>query len=157
MCSAESRDCWKRGRYDQTSRPCTRSRMRPRPGRTSPGTCQGFMGCRPVGRERQDAGHTARSCFVWPRHLSTSAVFGVLNTLIGIGMIVGTQLLTRFARHIPQQNLVVYGLGGMGIAVLTTAAFGTMGSTAAGRLRVGRDAAAAFSPPTALIHTESPL
>src|SRR5260370_30408963 len=69
MCSAESRDCWKRGRYDQTSRPCTRSRMRPRPGRTSPGTCQGFMGCRPVGRERQDAGHTARSCFVWPRHL----------------------------------------------------------------------------------------
>jgi hypothetical protein len=27
------------------------------------------MGCRPVGRERQDAGHTARSCFVWPRHL----------------------------------------------------------------------------------------
>jgi len=25
------------------------------------------MGCRPVGRERQAAGHTARSCFVWPR------------------------------------------------------------------------------------------
>jgi len=25
----------------------------------------------------------------------------VLNTLIGIGMIIGTQLLTRFARHIP--------------------------------------------------------
>jgi hypothetical protein len=47
----------------------TRSGMRPRPGRTSPGTCQEFMGCRPVGRERQDAGHTARSCFVWPRHL----------------------------------------------------------------------------------------
>src|SRR5438270_13830682 len=43
--------------------------MRPRPGRTSPETCQGFMGCRPVGRERQDAGHTARSCFVWPRRL----------------------------------------------------------------------------------------
>src|ERR1700676_2287979 len=69
MCSAESRACWKRGRYDQTSRPCTRSRMRPRPGRTSPRTCQGFMGCRPVGRERQNAGHTARSCFVWPRNL----------------------------------------------------------------------------------------
>ena len=40
---------------------CTRSRMPPRPGRTSPGTCQD-----PAGRERQDAGHTARSCFVWP-------------------------------------------------------------------------------------------
>ncbi len=28
----------------------------PGPGRTPPGTCQGFMGCRRVGRERQDAG-----------------------------------------------------------------------------------------------------
>src|SRR5258707_6534761 len=52
--SPESRDYWKRGRYDQTLRPCTRSRMRPRPGRTSPGTCQGFMGCRPVGPVSQD-------------------------------------------------------------------------------------------------------
>jgi MFS transporter, DHA3 family, macrolide efflux protein len=49
---------------------------------------------------------------------STSAAFGILNTLIGVGMIVGTQLLTRFASHVPQQNLVVYGLGGMGLAVL---------------------------------------
>src|SRR6266536_581377 len=42
--------------------------MRPRPGRTSPGTYQGFMGCRPVGRARQNASHTARSCFGWPKH-----------------------------------------------------------------------------------------
>ena len=39
---------------------------------------------------------------------STSAVFGVLNTQIGIGMIIGTQFLTRFARHIPQQNLEIW-------------------------------------------------
>jgi NADPH:quinone reductase-like Zn-dependent oxidoreductase len=31
----ESRDCWKRGRYDQTSRLCTRFKMWLRPGRTS--------------------------------------------------------------------------------------------------------------------------
>src|SRR5258707_995712 len=48
--------------------------MRPRPGRTSPATCQAFMGCRPVGRERQDAGHTARSCFVWPKPRSGQLV-----------------------------------------------------------------------------------
>lgn len=51
------------------SRSCTHSRMRPRLGRTSPGNCHGFVGCRLVGRERQEAGHTARPCFVWPRHL----------------------------------------------------------------------------------------
>jgi NADPH:quinone reductase-like Zn-dependent oxidoreductase len=61
--------------YDQTSRPCTRSRMRCGPGRTSPGTCQGFMGCRPVGRERQDTTHTARSCFAWPRHVQRVTYF----------------------------------------------------------------------------------
>ncbi len=65
--SAKSDGFWQRGRYDQTSRPRTPSKMRPRPGRTSPRTCQGFMGCRPVSREQQDASHTARSCFVWPR------------------------------------------------------------------------------------------
>jgi D-arabinose 1-dehydrogenase-like Zn-dependent alcohol dehydrogenase len=50
------------GAYAEYLERCTRSRMQPRPGRTWPGTC------RPVGRERQDAGHTARSCFVWPRN-----------------------------------------------------------------------------------------
>jgi hypothetical protein len=35
------------------------------------------MGCRPVGRERQDTGHTARSCFVWP-YVSTKS--GVART-----------------------------------------------------------------------------
>lgn len=73
-CSAESPDCWTRGRYDRTSRRCTRSRMWPRPGRTSPGTCHGFMGCRPMGRDRQDAGHTARSCSVWPGVTKKSGV-----------------------------------------------------------------------------------
>jgi uncharacterized protein YbjT (DUF2867 family) len=31
-----------------------------------PTRAQGFMGCRPVSRERQDERNTARSCFVWP-------------------------------------------------------------------------------------------
>src|SRR6476661_9170268 len=56
--------------------------MRPRPGRTSPRTCQGYMGCRPVGRERQDAGHTARSCFVWPNEafeMAPKVLAGIVN------------------------------------------------------------------------------
>ena len=87
---------------------------------------------------------------------STSAAFGVLNTLIGIGMIVGTQFLTRFARHVPKQNLVVYGLGGMGVAVAITVAFGTMSSTAAGMLGLGLCAAAIFITATTLVQHETP-
>ena len=71
-------------------------------------------------------------------------------------MIVGTQLLTRFARHIPKQNLVVYGLGGMGVAVLITAVFGTMGSTVAGMLGLGFCAAAIFITATTLLQQETP-
>ena len=109
------------------------------------------------------AGMFAMRCFgallsIYVRDVlhSTSAVFGVLNTLIGIGMIIGTQLLTRFARHTPQQNLVVYGMDGMGIAVLTTAAFGTMGSTAAGMLGLGLSASAIFITAATLIQHETP-
>src|SRR5919197_1057776 len=109
------------------------------------------------------AGMFAMRCFgallsIYVRDMlhSTSAVFGVLNTLIGIGMIIGTQLLTRFARHIPQQNLVVYGLGGMGIAVWITAAFGAMGSTATGMLGLGLCASAIFITATTLIQHETP-
>src|ERR1051325_11649569 len=55
------------------------------------------------------AGMFALRCFgallsVYVRDVlhSTSAAFGVLNTLIGVGMIIGTQFLTRFVRHISQ-------------------------------------------------------
>ena len=109
------------------------------------------------------AGMFAMRCFgallsIYVRDVlhSTSALFGVLNTLIGIGMIVGTQLLTRFARRIPQQHLVVYGLGGMAVAVLITAAFGTIESTAAGMLGLGLAASAIFVTATTLIQHETP-
>jgi MFS family permease len=109
------------------------------------------------------AGMFAMRCFgallsIYVRDVlhSTSAAFGMLNTLIGIGMIIGTQFLTRFARHIPQQNLVVYGLGGMGIAVLITAAFGTMGMTAVGMLGLGLCSSAIFITATTLIQHETP-
>ncbi|HLH15781.1 MAG TPA: MFS transporter [Bryobacteraceae bacterium] len=88
--------------------------------------------------------------------LSNSAAFGILNTLIGIGMIIGTQLLTRFARHIPQQNLVIYGLGGMGVAVFVTALLGSMAGTAAGMLGLGFCAAAIFVTATTLLQHETP-
>ena len=109
------------------------------------------------------AGMFAMRCFgallsVYVRDIlhSNSAAFGVLNTLIGVGMIIGTQFLTRFARHVAEQRLVVYGLGGMGVAVLITAAFGTMTSTVAGMLGLGLCAAAIFITATTLIQRETP-
>ncbi len=88
--------------------------------------------------------------------LSTSAAFGVLNTFIGVGMIVGTQSITRFGRHIPKQNLVVYGLSLMGVAVLITAAFGMIVSTGVGMLLMGFGAAFIMITAQTLIQQETP-
>jgi predicted MFS family arabinose efflux permease len=86
---------------------------------------------------------------------STAALFGTLNSLIGIGMIAGTQSLGRFSRT-SKQSLVIYGLGGMGVAVLGTALFGKVGTTAAGMLGLGFFAAFIMVPSQTLLQQETP-
>ncbi|HEY2016612.1 MAG TPA: MFS transporter [Bryobacteraceae bacterium] len=87
---------------------------------------------------------------------STAALFGVLNSLIGIGMIAGTQSMHRFASRIPKNYLVIYGLCGMGVAVLVTAVFGKIGTTALGMLGLGFGAALIFIPAQTLMQQETP-
>ena len=83
--------------------------------------------------------------------LSNAALFGTLNSLIGIGMITGTQFLHRVASRVPQQFLVTYGLGGMGVAVLITALFGKVATTAIGMLGLGFGAAFIMVPSQTLL------
>jgi DHA3 family macrolide efflux protein-like MFS transporter len=85
-----------------------------------------------------------------------SAAYGFLNTLIGVGMITGSQLITRFARHIPKQNLVVYGLAGMGGAVLFTAIFGRVVTTGGGMLGLGFGAAFIMITSQTVLQQETP-
>jgi MFS transporter, DHA3 family, macrolide efflux protein len=84
------------------------------------------------------------------------AGYGILNTLIGVGMIIGTQLITRFGRHIPKQNLVVYGLGIMGLAVLLIASLGVVVATALGMLILGFGAAFVMISSQTLVQQETP-
>jgi MFS family permease len=88
--------------------------------------------------------------------LAKAATFGVLNTLIGAGMIVGSQTLTRFARAIRPQNLVVYGLAGMGACVFLTALFGMVATTALGMLGLGFFAAFIMVTSQTLLQQETP-
>jgi predicted MFS family arabinose efflux permease len=87
---------------------------------------------------------------------SNAALFGILNSLIGIGMITGTQCLHRFARSLPQQFMVVYGLAGMGAGVLITALFGRVPTTAIGMLALGFSAAFIMIPSQTLLQQETP-
>ena len=109
------------------------------------------------------AGMFAVRCFgallsVYVRDIlrSNAAMFGTLNSLIGIGMITGTQSIHRFARRISPSHMVIYGLGGMGFAVLLTAVFGTVATTAGGMLSLGFFSAFIMITAQTLIQKETP-
>ena len=87
---------------------------------------------------------------------SNAALFGTLNSLIGVGMIAGTQSLHRFARKVPQQFLVTYGLGGMGVGIFVTALFSRVSATAVGMLALGFFAAFIVVPSQTLLQQETP-
>lgn len=88
--------------------------------------------------------------------VSNAKLYGVLNSLIGIGMIVGSQCIHRFARKTSHQHVVIYGLIGMGVAVLITALFGTVATTAIGMLGLGFFAAFIMITSQTLIQQETP-
>ncbi len=87
---------------------------------------------------------------------STADVFGYLNSLIGIGMIAGSQFLPRLARRFSQPHLVVYGLNGMGLAVLLTAVFERVSTTAVAMLGLGFAAAFIMISASTLMQRETP-
>jgi predicted MFS family arabinose efflux permease len=87
---------------------------------------------------------------------SNAALFGTLNSLIGVGMIAGTQSVRRFALRITPQHMVICGLAGMGAAVFVTALFGMIWSTAVGMLAIGFFAAFVFVTSQTLMQQETP-
>jgi predicted MFS family arabinose efflux permease len=86
---------------------------------------------------------------VWLRDVlfSGARMFGLLNTLIGIGMIAGSQMVRRLAGSAAPERTVSLALAGMGIAVAIIAVFANVASTAAGML--GLAYCAAFNMITA--------
>jgi len=87
---------------------------------------------------------------------SNAALFGTLNSLIGLGMIAGTQSLRRFAMRASPQHMVIYGLAGMGGAVFVTALFGMLWSTVIGMLGLGFFAAFIIVTSQTLLQQETP-
>lgn len=109
------------------------------------------------------SGMFAMRCFgallsIWVRDIlaSDSRGFGLLNSLIGIGMIFGTQMLRGFAKRVSERHLVIYGVGGMGIGVLATAVFRHMAGTVFGMFALGFCAALIFVTSQTLLQHETP-
>src|SRR6185369_3447590 len=90
------------------------------------------------------AGMFAVSCFgpliavyVRDEFHATALAFGIINSMIGVGMIIGTLLISRFAKEVSKTHLALWGLFTMGAFVVVLAAFKTLGAAAVGMLGLG--------------------
>jgi DHA3 family macrolide efflux protein-like MFS transporter len=83
-------------------------------------------------------------------------LFGALGTLIGIGMIVGTQLIHRFARNRSKAHMVVGGLMGVGVSIAIVGLIPTTAAAVVGMLGMGFCASFLIVPSQTLIQEETP-
>jgi MFS family permease len=95
---------------------------------------------------------------VWVRDvlLSSAKLFGILNTLIGVGMIIGSQMVRRLVTRASPEVMVSLAVGGMGVAVALTAVFSGVVSTALGMLGLGFCAAFIMITSQTLMQHETP-
>ncbi|MBO0857003.1 MAG: MFS transporter [Chloracidobacterium sp.] len=110
------------------------------------------------------AGMFALSCFapliaIYVRDTlkSTEFQFGVINSMIGVGMIFASQFITRFAKNRSKSLLVVSGLFGMGIAVVVMASIGHVAVAAIGAFGIGFGAIFIIVPTQTLMQQETPV
>ena len=85
-----------------------------------------------------------------------NGLFGVLNSLIGVGMITGAQLVHRFGRTRSKAHLVIGGLLGMGMGIGIVASVTIVPAAVVGMLVMGFCAAFLIVPSQALMQEETP-
>jgi DHA3 family macrolide efflux protein-like MFS transporter len=110
------------------------------------------------------AGMFAMSCFgpliaIYVRDLlkAGNGLYGVLSSLIGVGMLVGSFLLQRLTKGRRKEMVVLAGLLMVGFAILITALFKFAAVTALGMFGVGFGVAFIIAPSQALFQQETPI
>jgi MFS transporter, DHA3 family, macrolide efflux protein len=110
------------------------------------------------------AGMFAMSCFgpliaIYVRDLlkAGNGLYGVLSSLIGVGMLVGSFLLQRLTKGRRKEMVVLAGLLMVGFAILITALFKFTAVTALGMFGVGFGVAFIIAPSQALFQQETPI
>ena len=85
-----------------------------------------------------------------------SALFGSISSLVGIGIIAGTQFIHHFARKRSKGHMVVLGLIGIGVSIVLMAAFANIPVTMAATLGIGFWVGFLIVPTQVLLQEETP-
>ena len=110
------------------------------------------------------AGMFAISCFgpliaVYVRDElhATSLAFGIINSLIGVGMIAGTLVMSRLAQRVWKTHLALWGVLTMGAFVLVLAAFKSVAAASISMFGVGVGVIFVFVSAQTLMQGQTPM
>lgn len=89
-------------------------------------------------------------------HASTG-LFGTMQVLVGLGMIVGTQVVTRIAKKVSKERLMMGGLFVIALGILTLAVFGNIPVTVLATLGIGFGVAMVVISAQTLMQGKTPM
>jgi MFS transporter, DHA3 family, macrolide efflux protein len=87
---------------------------------------------------------------------ASERVFGIVNGMIGTGLLVGTQVVRTIAMRFKNETLVLSGLAGIGAGVFLLGAVPLLAATLIGTFVIGLAFAAIMVPAQTLIQQETP-
>ena len=86
-----------------------------------------------------------------------TGLFGSVSVLVGVGMIVGTQFVTRMAKSFSKERLMMTGLFVVAFGILMLAIFGNVPITVAATLTIGVGVALIIISAQTLMQGQTPL
>jgi len=96
------------------------------------------------------------SIYVRDSLLAGPAFYGFVSAMIGIGLIAGTLILTRIAGNLPKQNIVLFGLLGLGLGAAMLGLFSHAWMAAASTFALGFAIAFVLVPAQTMTQQETP-
>lgn len=83
-------------------------------------------------------------------------IFGIISAMVGVGMIVGTQLMNRFTRQRSKSHVVLVGLFSMGVGVAVLGIFKNIPMAALSTFTMGFAIAFVWVPAQTMSQQETP-
>jgi MFS family permease len=87
---------------------------------------------------------------------ASARLFGIVSAMVGVGLLVGTQVVRLYASDLADDALVLAGLAGIGAGVLLLGAVPYTAATLAATFIIGSAFAAIMVPAQTLLQRETP-
>jgi DHA3 family macrolide efflux protein-like MFS transporter len=87
---------------------------------------------------------------------ASARLFGYVSGMVGVGLLIGTQIIRQLARRVTDTSLVLWGLVGIGAGVLLLGAVPHIAATLTATFTIGFAFGAIIVPASTLIQRETP-